>query len=209
MSTEAAFDNVLEIEKLHGKYERMHKHLEYHRASLCGVDYYADATLRYVSEVYPHGDIFATDCTRTAIASMVFLTGNVDGLYGELNDKNKVLAGLACPEPSTPTVHYINFTGQGNTILDTSTGHRMIIIQVKGGARIMHAFKDQFTLGDYMRKTSAMSIDEFAKWWANLQSILDIGDGAARADEFEKLTKAKLFTDDVTGSWIYSHAIVQ
>jgi hypothetical protein len=187
--------------------KRLREHLKYHREKLFGVDTLANATLRYVSEMYPYGDMFATDCTRTAMAVLSFLTGSIDSLREDVTQGKKSLFHN-CPDISipttTPTLHYVSLTGPHDDIFDISAGHRFIIIQAKGHARVLHAFKDQFSLGEYMHKTSSLSGDEFKQWWTDFKKTLLESDCIQRARRFEMLLGVTSFSEDVTHSWIYS-----
>jgi hypothetical protein len=58
MSSYTPFDAV----KVTDKHARMMEHLEQHRAELCGAEMLSAAAARYVAEIYPAGDSFATDC---------------------------------------------------------------------------------------------------------------------------------------------------
>jgi hypothetical protein len=182
----------------------MMTHLDHHRAKLCGVDVLAALAAQYVSEIYPAGDLFATDCTRTAVAIFLFFTGKVDLI--RVCEQTDVI-GAPCPmDSSGPMIVYMNLTRQKGDRFETTTGHRLVIVLAKGRARVMHAFKDKFTLEDHMRRTGSMSLPEFEAWWAKLQEALVAVDGT-RVQLFDDLLGPVGFADAVGASWMCTAAV--
>lgn len=201
MSRHAPFDAVTMTDKQ----QRMIAHLEQHRADLCGADMLAAAATRYVSEIYPTGDPFATDCTRTAVAVFMFFTGQMDLLR---KCEMTPLLGAPCPTSlPTPHVLYLSLVGRYDGRFDTGSGHRLVIVLAKGRARVMHAFKDRFTLNEHMRRTGSMSYEDFEVWWAKLQVALACTDGSERAKVFADLLGPVDFQEAVGKSWLCSAAV--
>lgn len=218
MSAAAPFD----VMTAHHKRERMQLHLDAHRRALCGVETLADAALHYVSELYPFGDMHATDCTRTATALFAFFTGCTDTRTAF---ERQSLAGAPCPMAeeaaaaaeqqqqdsplsSNARIHYISLTSAPHDrLLDTSSGHRLVVLQAKGRARVLHAFKDQFTLGQYMRCTASMSARQFECWWGQLQEALSAPEATVREKLFAQLLRADKFAEPVDMSWMSTRAV--
>jgi hypothetical protein len=196
MSSHAPFEAVAQSQR----FKRMTVHLEQQRSELCGVDMLASAAARYVSEIYPAGDDFATNCTRTAVAVFVFLTGRTD-----LLSTHSSLLGAQCPvAPTSPQVLYLSLVESGKGRFDTSSGHRLVVVLAKGRARVMHAFNGRFSLGEHMRCTGSMAHGEFEEWWGRLQDALGCEGALAREKMFDGLMGPVGFAEQVGGSWMCS-----
>jgi hypothetical protein len=201
MSSHAPFEAVAQSER----FKRMTVHLEQHRSELCGVDMLASAAARYVSEIYPAGDDFATNCTRTAVAVFVFLTGRTDLLS---TCETRSLLGAPCPvAPTSPQVLYLSLVESGKGRFDTSSGHRLVVLLAKGRARVMHAFNERFLLAEHMRSTGSMAHGEFVKWWGRLQGALRCDAANERAMMLDELLGPVGFAEPVGGSWMCSAGV--
>ena len=205
MSRYAPFEPYVAEEKYH----RMWTHLRHHRAELCGADMLGDCAARYVAEIYPAGDLYATDCTRTAVAVFLYLTGKLDLL---LHGPTTPLLGVPCPSAamdSAPQVLYLSLVGAGRSThkFDTHCGHRLAVVLAKGRARVMHAFKDHFMLHDHMRRTGSLSQAEWETWWAKLQKALVAADDERGGLWEDLLGPGVGFTESVDGSWMSSAPI--
>lgn len=201
----SAAANPFDASRAHLQVDRMHQHLGFHRAGLC--DSIAHSAIQYASEVYPVGDVFSTDCTRVAFAVFTFLVGtNPRQAVGQAtNGERSPLRGMACPLQSgnTPLVHYISLTGNDADPFDTSSGHRLVILQAGSRVRVLHAFQGRYTLAQYAREHASMSSTEFAAWWAALQTALGMPEMSPRATCFTTLIGAA-FDQPVFHSWIIS-----
>ncbi len=121
------------------------------------------------------------------------------------------LMGAQCPDvpvgQKTPVVHYLSLTKRTDDPFEASCGHRLVVLQCSGRVRILHAFKHQFSLQEYIRRsdgTAAMSRSEFVEWWGQMQAVLLESDAGARAAKFMSLLGAKGFEEDVRDSWFVS-----
>jgi hypothetical protein len=204
MSSHAPFEPFAASDK----HQRMWTHLRHHREELCGADMLAAGAARYVAEIYPAGDLFATDCTRTAVAVFFYLTGKMEPL---MQGPTARLHGMPCPSvtASAPQVLYLNLVGGTcASKFDTRRGHRLTVVLSKGRARVMHAFKDRFTLHAHMRSTGSLSQAEWEAWWAKLQKALWEDDSAQRAALWEEvLGRGVDFRESVEASWMCSAPI--
>jgi len=154
-----------------------------------GVDQLAGIVARFITRTHPQTSPRYTDCSAAASVAFEMLTGMPPNLCAA-DHKSWLVDARDIPESTShaPTVTFVSLTASADSF-GAEDGHRFIVLQSKGRFRLLQAFKDKCSLGDFAthpKFAQSWSADEFRKWWEQLLLIEQRGT-AANACEMDAL----------------------